>query len=180
MAWTAPMTAVANTAFTAAQFNTHVRDNLLETAPARATDHSSYFVGAGVNSIVERFPTEQFIETTATTSSTSYTDLSGSFGPSLTVDTGTRALVMYRVAMRNNTSNESCTVSFEVTGDSSVPAQDKRAIIIDGVDANNTISVGAMDLTDLVSPGTNTFTMKYKVSAGTGTFLNRQLIVLPL
>lgn len=180
MAWTAPMTAVANTAFTAAQFNTFVRDNLMETAPAKATDVSSYFVGAGANSIVERFPVEQFIEPAATTSSTSYADLSGSFGPTVTVDTGTRALVMYRVAMSTNTTGQSCTVSFEVTGDSSVPAQDKRGITIDGVDSGNTLSIAGMDLTDLVTPGTNTFTLKYKVSGGVGTFSNRQLIVLPL
>lgn len=37
MAWTAPMTASANGTLTAAQFNTHVRDNLLETETAKAT-----------------------------------------------------------------------------------------------------------------------------------------------
>ena len=54
MAWTAPMTAVANAVFTAAQFNTHVRDNLLETAPAKATTTGGYFVATGTNTIVQR------------------------------------------------------------------------------------------------------------------------------
>lgn len=37
MAWTAPLTAALNGTLTAAQFNTHVRDNLLETEAAKAT-----------------------------------------------------------------------------------------------------------------------------------------------
>ena len=55
MAWSAPMTAVANTVFTAAQFNQHVRDNLNETAPAKATASGGYFVATGVNAIAQRF-----------------------------------------------------------------------------------------------------------------------------
>ena len=37
MAWTAPMTAVSGSVLTAAQWNTNVRDNLLETAPANCS-----------------------------------------------------------------------------------------------------------------------------------------------
>lgn len=48
------MTAVASTAFTAAQFNTHVRDNLNETAPAKATTSGRLIVTAGPNSIAEQ------------------------------------------------------------------------------------------------------------------------------
>ena len=54
MAWSAPMTAVANSTFTAAQFNQYVRDNLNETAPALATAAGSYFAADGINSIAER------------------------------------------------------------------------------------------------------------------------------
>jgi hypothetical protein len=50
--WTAPMTAVAHTAFPATSFNTYVRDNLLESAPAKATTQFSTFrVGQRINSI---------------------------------------------------------------------------------------------------------------------------------
>src|SRR5690606_12967068 len=44
MAWSAPMTAVSGSVFTAAQFNQFVRDNLNETAPARATTAGAHFV----------------------------------------------------------------------------------------------------------------------------------------
>jgi hypothetical protein len=30
-----------------------------------------------------------------------------------------------------------------------------------------------------LTPGSNTFTMKYRVTAGTGTFLARQIAVIP-
>ena len=36
MTWTAPMTAVAGAVYTAAQWNTSIRDNLNETAVAKA------------------------------------------------------------------------------------------------------------------------------------------------
>lgn len=48
------MTAVSGAAFTAAQFNTHVRDNLLETAPAKATTANGLFVATGLHSIEEQ------------------------------------------------------------------------------------------------------------------------------
>ncbi|GII42264.1 hypothetical protein [Planotetraspora phitsanulokensis] len=47
MAWSAPMTAVANSIFTTAAFNQYVRDNLLETAPAKATTGSRLIVTTG-------------------------------------------------------------------------------------------------------------------------------------
>ena len=54
MAWTTPLTAVSNTALTAAQWNASVRDNLLMTAPALATTTGRHFVSTGANTIAER------------------------------------------------------------------------------------------------------------------------------
>jgi hypothetical protein len=51
MAWTAPGTAVGNTLLTAAFWNTHVRDNLLETAPAKATAAGQLFQATAPNAI---------------------------------------------------------------------------------------------------------------------------------
>lgn len=51
MAWTAPGTAVGNTLLTAAFWNTHVRDNMLETAPAKATQAGQIFHATGPNVI---------------------------------------------------------------------------------------------------------------------------------
>lgn len=51
MAWTTPRTYTTGELVTAAILNTHVRDNLLETAPAKITNIGDLLVGAGLNSL---------------------------------------------------------------------------------------------------------------------------------
>lgn len=51
MAWTAPRTWVASETLTAALLNTHVRDNLLETAPAKVTTAGDICYATGANAI---------------------------------------------------------------------------------------------------------------------------------
>lgn len=185
MAWTAPMTAVANTAFTAAQFNTHVRDNLLETAPAKATTEGSYFIGDGTNSIVERSWDFDFVEATASTSSTSFTDLGGSSGPTVTVTTGPRALVFLTANLFSQTTNGTAVMGFEVTGASSIAASDNNALAFESGDsAFITISQASVCVPlDNLTPGVNTFTSKYRGVAsppsGTCVFRRRRITVLP-
>jgi hypothetical protein len=178
MAWTAPMTAVANTVFTAAQFNLHVRDNLNETAVAKATQISSIFVGNGLNSIVERLPQVDNVATSETTASTSYTDLA-TVGPSVTTATGARALVFVRVATDNSGANNGNFMSWDVTGASTLAASDNQACNFAGVSAAARNRLTSAYLISSLTPGTNTFTAKYKVTAGTGTFLARQIAVIP-
>jgi hypothetical protein len=179
VAWSAPMTAVANSVFTAAQFNQFVRDNLNETAPAKATQVSSHFVGNGLNSIVERVCTVDNIGTGETTTSTSYTDVA-TVGPTVTLSTGTRAIVFIRCGMDNNTANAGTFMGFEVTGASSLPAADTSAVNFAGIAANQRMRLGSAYMITSLTAGSNTFTAKYKVSAGTGTFITRQLAVFPL
>lgn len=51
MAWTTPLTAVSGSILTAAQWNASVRDNLNETAPAKATTADRMFVTTGPNAL---------------------------------------------------------------------------------------------------------------------------------
>jgi len=51
MSWTAPRTFVTAEVVTASIMNTHVRDNLLETAPAKATAAGDIFVATAANAI---------------------------------------------------------------------------------------------------------------------------------
>lgn len=179
MAWSAPMTAVANSTFTAAQFNQYVRDNLNETAPAKATSAGSYFAADGVNSIAQRTPNIAGILTSETTTSTTMTDLA-TFGPSVTVTTGPYALVLTHCQVENNGAG-SAYAGVEVTGASSIAPALNRAINVfnaPGVRVGAGTAVmyhGSLSLT----PGANTFTMKYRVSSGTGTFADRRIIVMP-
>lgn len=178
MTWTAPMTAISGSVFTAAQFNTFVRDNLNETAPAKATTQGGYFVTSSLNQIVERIGQRQTIVTSETTTSTAYTDLA-TVGPTVTVTTGQLALVIWGAQLTNNTPNVSSRVSVDVSGASSIPADDVRGLAYDPATAGGVLQCShAVFYDDLIS-GSNTFTLKYRVGAGTGTFLRRRLIVLP-
>lgn len=177
------MTAVANTTFTAAQFNTHVRDNLNETSPAKATSAGSHFVADGVNSIAQRTTNGAIELGSGTTMSTTFTDLDApaAVGPSITVTTGTRAILFYHCSA-SNSGTGSARMSVEVSGASSIGTAINRSIGIinaagSAIEAGDTVFYsGGLTLT----PGSNTFTAKYRVSASTGTFSNRRIIVFPL
>lgn len=179
MAWTAPMTVVASQVWTATQFNEHVRDNLLETAPAKATTAGSIFNVVSANSIQEVIPSGSTVATSQTTTSTTYTDLT-TVGPTVTVDTGTTATVIFSATLSNNTLDIPSYMSVEVSGASTVAASDTWCTLQDGVAIGSVErALSAHRFTGL-SEGTNTFTCKYRVGANTGTFADRHLIVIPL
>lgn len=180
MAWSAPMTAVANSVFAAAQFNQYVRDNLNETAPAKATSAGSYFAVDGLNSIAERTPSTEGILTSETTTATSFANLA-TVGPSVTVDTGPYALVLTHCQVENSGAG-SAYAGVEVTGASSIAPALNRAINVFN-SAGTRVGAGTAVLYAgglLLTPGSNTFTMKYRVSSGTGTFADRRIVVMPL
>jgi hypothetical protein len=173
------MTAVANTIFTAAQFNTHVRDNLNETSPAKATQEGQIFTATGTNAIVARRPTLATVATTQSTASVTYTDLATA-GPTVTITTGTRAIVSIQATISNQTDNLSSLASVAVSGATTIAAADSFGLEHDGSPANNSVRFGAMHLFNALTAGSNTFTMKYRAGAGTAEFGNRELIVFPL
>lgn len=172
------MTAVAGSVFTAAQFNINVRDNLNETAPAKATQVSSIFVGAGPNSVVERLPDVDNLGIAETTASLTYTDLA-TVGPTVSAVTGSRALVFVRAAMDNTLANQAMFMSWDVTGATTFAASDTQAVDIDGIAAASRVRLGSAYLISSLTPGLNTFTAKYKVTGGTATFQLRQIAIIP-
>ncbi len=173
------MTAVAGATFTASQFNQYVRDNLNETAPAKATAASQLFVSTGVNSIVARVPTTARVNTNQSTTSTSYTDLT-TVGPGITVDTGTIAIVMFAADVANNTSNSLSKTTVAVSGSSTVAASDDWMLSFDGNAASNFSRGSMVHVFSGLTPGSNTFTMKYAVGSNTGSFQRREINVIPL
>lgn len=111
-----------------------------------------------------------------TTTGTSYGNLSGGASPSVTVTTGTTALVFISAEMVNSGANF-CRMSFEVSGASSVSADDTRSIESHGT---NELRLGTAVLLTSLTAGSNTFTAKYRVTGGTGTFDDRSIAVVPL
>jgi hypothetical protein len=173
------MTAVAGATFTAAAFNTHVRDNLNETAPAKATAPSQLFVSTGPNAIATRVPSQAFVPTPETTASSAYTDLATP-GPSVSVTTGTIAIVFFAAQVANNVSDSASWSSVRVTGASTVAASDAWSIQADGITANNSVRYGMTHVFTGLTPGVNTFAMQYRVGSNTATFRNREISVIPL
>lgn len=173
------MTAVANTVFTAAQFNTHVRDNLNETAPAKATTAGTLFVAAGANSIAERVPSTAAVTTSETTGGTGYGALATP-GPSVTVTTGTKAIVAVASLVQNSTIGQNSYASYAVSGASAISATDDRAVLITAAAANQTLRASSVYMETALTAGSNTFTMQYRVTGGTGSFQNRRITVIPL
>lgn len=179
MAWSAPMTAVANTAFTAAQFNQYLRDNLNETAPAKATTAGRIFVATGTNAIAERAISGATTATAEGTTSTSYTDLATA-GPAVTVTTGTQALIFMQAALENNTAGSIAHFSYAVTGASAAGAADSTGGFYESPSANDRARFGVMHLRTGLTAGSNVFTMKYRASANTATFRDRHIAVIAL
>lgn len=178
MAWTSPMTAVAGSVFTAAQFNSSIRDNLNETAPAKATAAGQLIVSTAANSVAARTPTAVTVAASETTTSTGYAALATA-GPVVTVTTGAQAVVLLNAFCQNNTNGASTAVGYDVSSATTIAATDPESLRFQAGAVSDFIRGGVASFPSL-TPGSNTFTMKYRVSGGTGTFANRLLIVIPL
>lgn len=178
MAWTSFPTLTDGQALTGAHMQL-VRDNFAETAPAKATAAAQLFVATGANAIAARTPAAAFVATAQSTSTTSYTDLT-TVGPAVTVTTGTQAWVMLYAGEANSSAGANVWMSFAVSGASTVAGADNMSVGYDSPVATSTCYHGASFYVTSLTAGSNTFTAKYRVSSGTGTFSNRRIFVIPL
>ncbi|MFI1197688.1 hypothetical protein ACH4T9_31130 [Micromonospora sp. NPDC020750] len=179
MAWIAPMTAVANSVFTAAQFNAHVRDNLNETAAAKATSAGRIFVATGPNALAERQVGSATVTNAQTTTSTLWTDLS-TVGPTVTITTGTTVIVALSCLMSVSAAGSNSQMGVAVSGASTIAANTDDAVIAESSAANDLYQVSYVFPITGLTAGTNTFTAKYQVGiSGTGSFSRRRIVVFP-
>jgi hypothetical protein len=180
MAWSTPLTAVSNATLTAAQWNASVRDNLLMTAPALATTAGSIFAATGTNTIAQRIPDSNAISGTETTTSTTYTATlsggAGSAGPAVTLTTGPKALVAFHCRQSTSVAATNVWTSVAISGATSISASDSWAT---SYDLTGQLYHGLTYLEENLTAGSNTFTMSYRVSGGTGTFSTRRINVIP-
>ncbi len=181
MSWSTPLTAVANATLTAAQWNASVRDNLAETAPAKATTAGGIFVATGLNAIAQRIVTSSYVSPgLETTTSTTYTTLTTP-GPVVTVTTGANALVLMSCTLFNNSAGGQSFMALVVSGASSLAASDTKSMRFESSAASDTYSTTYAYLETSLTPGSNVFTANYKIAVGgTSTFTDRRLTVLPL
>lgn len=173
MAWTTPLTAVSNATLTAAQWNASVRDNMLLTPAGLATATGQIFAANGANSVVARYPDfGNTVSATQTTASTSFVDLA-TVGPTLTSTTGARALVLWGAQLWNNTAAAFSYMSYTGGGNTASSTFAVQNAGTGAIQASYTHFVGG------ATPGSNTFTNKYAVSSGTGSFSDRRMQLVP-
>ncbi len=118
------------------------------------------------------------VDTSETTTSTTYADLA-TVGPTVTMNTGDRTEVWVAASCRlsNSGAGAICRMSVAVSGATTVAANDLRSLIYVSPAANNIHQGSTVFKFTGLTAGSNTFTNKYNVSATTGTFVARKIIV---
>lgn len=182
MAWTTPLTATSNATLTAAQWNASVRDNLLESAPAKATTAGRLIVTTGTNSVTERAISSQTAAGPDTNSSVTYAAFSPAPGPAITVTTGTSAIAFAAAQIAGTTNGAFVAFGVAVSSASSIGASDADGFLFQ---PNTASAAGVRGSVAIHYPGTltagsNIFTMQGRASAGTITAQLRKITVLGL
>jgi hypothetical protein len=116
------------------------------------------------------------VDTEQTTTSTTYADLTTA-GPAVTITTGTRAIVRISALMYQTTGGTGF-VSVAVSGATTVAANDTDALTYASTTFGSSMSRDI--LIDGLTPGSNTFTMKYRTTANTLNAGRRTISVTPL
>lgn len=179
MSWTPPtIPFVDSTVLSAADLNAYVRDNMLEMMAAKATGPLRHFVAQGANVLAEREIAHQYLEASDITTSSSFVTLG--FGPSVTVTTGSSALMVWTVNAENDSVVNENTVAIAISGATTSAAGDSSALQISMKVANKPRQCAMSHLQTGLTPGSNTFTMQMKVSGGNGKFSRRTLMVVAL
>lgn len=182
MAWSTPKTWTAETPLTAAELNFQVRDNLLETAPAKATNASGYgewLVTAGPNQVAMRRIVRTYYtdaEAPLTTSSTTPDFLPSVFPIRVAVAHGGAVLIFWSASMKSSDSLIFCGPEIE----RQVAATTNNAI---WHSSTSLVRYGAHSLHYGLNPGTAVVRMNFWVSGGsatTGTFNDVSLVVAAL
>lgn len=121
-------------------------------------------------------PQSATVATAEATASLTYVALATA-GPAVTVTTGTAAIVTLTGYASNNTGGQVCYYAVAVSGATTLAAADANASVITGAAAGYAQSLSRRFKLTGLTAGANTFTGRYRVSGGTGTFVNRDITV---
>jgi hypothetical protein len=140
-----------------------------------STSHANDFYVLGDDAAFHALPGKvlaySFVNTQESTASTSYVDLTTVQSMSITTDASTDVLV-YVFAAYINTGSATAVgaISANLAGSDNIAAQTRP------VDTSNAVClVGAVKIT--LASGANTLKMRFKVTAGTGFFSQRMIVV---
>ena len=119
------------------------------------------------------------VDTGQTTSSTSFTDLATA-GPAVTLTTGTRALVIMQARIYNTSTGGYVSMGTTISGATTLAATDEKSLTFYSASNAPISQASAGFLLSGLTAGSNTFTAKYKTTAGTGTWLYRNIAVIDM
>ena len=204
MAWTTPKTFTAGSVLTAAELNTHLRDNLNETCAPTVTTAGDMTYADAANSMGGRLalgaagefmvsdgsaPTWKGFASSQQNAS-AFTFTNGSFlaldavtggtagsAVSVTATTGTKVLLMWRARFANSSAGAVGFLSYSISGATTQAASAAQALAFESSAANDQIYAGTQDLV-AVTAGSNTFELEARTTAGTQTMQYTELIVL--
>lgn len=165
MPWTTPPTHNVGEPLTASDWNIAAND----------LTYLYNFMNAGTGGT-----TGTIVATSETTTSTGFTGLTTA-GPIVTVTTGYNAIVILTANISTTVSGSIGYMGYDVSGGSTISAAASKSIQFGTNNVANVIQCSSIFLSTGLTPGSNTFTAKYRTSvSGSSTFSNRNLIVIPL
>lgn len=117
------------------------------------------------------------VDTTARTNTGSgFTTFTGAV--SVTITTGTLALVFLSISQDGGTTSAVMNTGFAVSGATTIAANDETAVKHQSQGANHPLRAGIATLVTLTA-GENVFSVQSRISAGTHNIVNQELIVVP-
>lgn len=121
-------------------------------------------------------PLSGLVTTAQTATSATYGDLA-TVGPTVTIRTGTSVIITLSATVNTTVANYGATMSFAVSGATTLAAADDNAIFGYSLDGDVYVALSRTFLLGGLTAGVNTFTAKYKHQTGNVGFLRRSLTV---
>jgi hypothetical protein len=122
-----------------------------------------------------------YVATSESTTSATYADLATTTDQ-ITVNIGNSgmAVLFLNSFLYNSTIGDYAFVAFAMTGANTASASDVKSMYYPEASGGFGMKMGTPFLLTGLSAGSTTFKMKYRVNAGTGTFQERFISVIPL
>lgn len=140
---------------------------------------SSLILGGDLESTAG--PSGGVVNTSQTTTSTSYTDLT-TLGPQASVVIGPsgNAIVSVTAEAMTNSNGVECYMGFAISGATTVAANDDQALTSATRNTGDLPKSSGTFWVSGLNQGSHTFTAKYRTTSGTATFADRNITVIPV
>lgn len=157
--------------------STDVAVSTLTASVVKMTSGAASAATAGTDYIVPTSLSAATVSSDETTASTAYADLATA-GPSVTITTtGTTAIVWLSALEYKTSVGNTAYLSVAVSGATTVAANDTNAVAGGSYLSTTYVPLSRVLILTGLTPGSNTFTLKYRVDGGTFHYDKRSLAV---